>query len=334
MKFWAERHEPVELVAAVSTLAYIARMRLVAAASLVVLGTGCSWAVADEVGEGGERDASVQGTMHVESVVSYGLPSAASAGEQVRSQVTARFLRVEGLDGRTADELVGATVLPARPGSEVSQLGCSYPSEDGVPSAGGNIELLDVGEIWVHATHDGEADTLALAARAFPPVGDMISGVVYTSRDDATALPAAGSYLIETSGSASVEGFSIQVDAPPAPLDVLVSGVPINELGLDTSGEIAVGGDGWTIHWTAASPSEADIMYVEIARVDGSDDTLRCVFEDDGFGNVPAAYLGHAPGTELEIAVHRYRQTQVRLAGFDGAYVDFDFAVSARVLIQ
>ncbi len=314
-----------------AALAYIATMRLVAAASLVVWGTGCSWAVADDTGEGGERDASVQGTMHVASVVAYGAPTIPT-NEQVRSQVTARFLRVEGLDGRTADALVGATVLPARPGSEVSELGCSYLSDEGVPSGGGSIELLDVGEILVHATaEDGGGDTLALAARAFPPVGDMISGVVYTSRDDATALPPAGNYLIETTGSASVEGFAIQVDAPGAPLDVLVSGVPISELGVD--GDLAVGADGWTIHW-AAGGSDGDIIYVDVVRVDGGDEPLRCVFEDGGAGSIPAAYLGHPPGSELEIAVHRYRQTRVRLAGFDGAYVDFDFAVSARVLIQ
>src|SRR6202041_1916014 len=65
----------------------------------------------------------------------------------------------------------------------------------------GSIELIDVGDVTLRAG----ADAMPLAARAFPDVGELVSGVFYTSRDTASELPAGPTYTVEGTGSAFVD---------------------------------------------------------------------------------------------------------------------------------
>ncbi len=310
-------------------------MRLLAVLSSLLLPViGCSAAVVDEDVEDVETtEAMAYGDVAVERTESYG-PGTAG----LRTYVSARFVRLSGLDVQTAESVVGSA---ARLDPNVP-LGCSWhegTAPDAAPDAiEGSIELLDVGDILLRA---GSTAT-PLVARAFPDVGDLVSGVVYTSRDHRTALPAATTYSIEASGSVFVDGFSIQVEAPEALERVRLSQPTVGlEAQLFDAGDITVVmGEELTIGWEPGSPSSGDRIYVDVALVDDEPGAgrLLCVFDDQGTGVVPAAVVSApvgklAAGGEIEIAVHRHRLVTAKPSGIDEAVVDFDFVVMARALL-
>jgi hypothetical protein len=159
-------------------------------------------------------------------------------------------------------------------------------------------------------------------------VGDLVSGVVYTSRDPSAQLPEGGSYLIETTGSALMDGFFIQVDAPSAPQGLRLAGMVAD--GVDEA--VVAAAQPLVIGWEAGVTS--DRILLEVLPVDdGGAGAFRCVFEDDGSATVPATYLAYAPGTELDVIAHRLRETTVKLPGVDEAVVEFDYAVLARIAV-
>lgn len=303
-------------------------MRLLAA--LVALAaTGCSATVDEpvatdeDVEAAASADASVQAAVVIESTTA--LPTTPS---RVRSHVSARFLKVTGLDPQAADEVVGGgTAVVDAPE------GCVFrePDAAAVPSEG-SIELLDVGEIVVHALRSDLPDvSLPLAARAFPDVGELVSGVVYTSRDESTALPEAGTYVIETSGSPAVEGFSLRLDAPAAPEGVRLGGLDLEQ----PEAVVLVGGEPLGLSWVAGD-DETDRIVVELEPLDPSPDgisAVSCVFNDQGQALVPAAFTAFTDGSEVLVVVRRYRRREVKLPAVDEAFVDFDFAVTARVVV-
>jgi hypothetical protein len=297
-------------------------MRLAALVSLL-LATGCSAAV---VGDGPGEDvdpteANAQGALVVERV---------AAGQELSTHVSARFVRVRGgIDHQTAEQVVGSASGLAPDAA----LGCAWQdgSTEEVPTgvSDGSIELLDVGDIVLRAG----TTVMPLAARAFPDVGDLISGVVYTSRDDSTDLPAAGSYAIDVAGSPFIEGFSLQVEAPSAPTGVQLAQLGVEAQPFDAAELELTPGEDLNITWE--SDNQDDRIYVELSPGDagsrgsaprGSGATLRCVFDDVGGALVPAAMMNFSPSSEIDITVHRYRSTQ-----FDAAVVDFDFGVATRV---
>jgi hypothetical protein len=300
-------------------------MRLLVAI-IALAATGCSATVDEPIDDGeavGPTDATVQGTVVIESTTV--LPTTPS---RVRSHVSARFLRVSGLDAQSADEVVGEGTAVAN-----APTGCSFrePDAAAVPDEG-TIELLDVGDIVVHALRSDSPDvSLPLAARAFPDVGELISGVVYTSRDESTPLPEASTYVIETTGSPAVEGFSVQLDAPAAPEGVRLGGVDLEQ----PEGALLVGGESLGVSWVAGD-DETDRIVVELEPLDPSVDgaaAVSCVFTDQGQAIVPAAYTSFVEGSEVLVVVRRYRRRGVKLPTVDEAYVDFDFAVTARVVV-
>ena len=301
-------------------------MRLLVAI-LALAATGCSATVDEPVAserddvEATGADSSVQATVVIESTTT--VPTTPS---RVRSHVSARFLEVSGLDHEVADEVVGAgaAVMDA-------PTGCMFRESDvAVIPDEGTIELLDVGEIVVHALRSDLPDvSLPLAARAFPDVGELVSGVVYTSRDESVALPEAATYVIETSGSPSVEGFSLRLDAPAAPEGIRLGGVD-----LEQAEAAIISGEPLTVSWTAGD-DESDRIVVELESLDPSVDgsSVSCVFGDQGQAVVPAAFTSFVEGSELLVVVRRHRRRDVKLPGVDEAYVDFDFAVTARALV-
>jgi hypothetical protein len=302
-------------------------MRVLAAICLLAA-TGCS-ATVDEPVDDGEplaSDSAVQGTVVIESTTV--LPTSPA---RVRSHVSARFLRVSGLETQAAERVVGANASSIAD----APTGCIYQDSDvaPVPADDASIELLDVGDIMVHVLRSGMPDvTLPLAARAFPDVGELVSGVVYTSRDESTALPEASTYLIETTGSALVEGFSLRLEAPAAPTGVRLAGVDLEE----GESPIVTSGDALPLSWIA-SEDDADRIVVEVEPlepgVDGSV-AVQCIFADQGQAVVPSAYTGFASGTEIEVVIRRYRRRPVKLPSVDEAFVDFDFAVTARAIVD
>jgi hypothetical protein len=80
-----------------------------------------------------------------------------------------------------------------------------------------NLRGVDVGEVALEASQI----RATLAARAFPDVVDLVSGVVYTTRDFmADPVPGQGAYTFRVSGSAALaaHGASGQAPAPRASL--------------------------------------------------------------------------------------------------------------------
>ncbi len=299
---------------------------------LLLAATGCS-AVVDEVGEDSEsveETLVAKGNVSVERVETVGVDESS-----IRSQVSARFMRITGgLDHASAARLVGSSAPPG-----VGDSGCSrllqVPAETSSAAAKhASIELLDAGDIVIHAG----SKTLPLAQRAFPDVGDVVSGVVYSSRDDSVQLPAGGSLFIETSGSSWVDGFSAQIDAPHA-----LSGVRINDMPVDAADVLLHLGKPLNLAWTTAgSPDGAgprwpatDRVFIDLTVAPATNTTLRCVFDDLGSAQVPADVLTNlAQGADsVELMFHRHRRVTIRPDGVDRAVVDFDFMVSVQLAV-
>jgi hypothetical protein len=307
-------------------------MRLLSLAVLLLTGAGCSLAV--EEGGAGE----IEGTSVVQGNVSVERTDAVGSGTSSRTHVSARFVRVSGgIDQQTAERVVGS----ALPLDLDAPEGCAWQEPiDSAPAAAndGSIELLDLGDIVVRAG----SRTILLATRAFPDVGDLVSGVVYTSRDHSTELPEASTYSIDTAS------FSVEVDAPAMPTGVFVSQPSLSRLGvdrlfLDGSELPLTAGEDLVVGWEPGSASQGDRVYLELATYDdqGGASVLRCVFEDDGLGLVPASFNVVSPGSDVDLAVHRHRRASVSKsalsksapgpsASIDDAVVVFDFAVAAR----
>src|SRR5262249_34993147 len=140
--------------------------------------------------------------------------TATDAPSSVRSHASAYFLRLQaGADRTMAARLVGAAaVLPATGQCQpVQMLG-----DPGMPLASLDpVDLVDVGEVAIEASQV----RATLAARAFPDVVDLVSGVVYTTRDlMGDPLPGEGAYTFRISGSYALPAMALEGRAP-GPLD-------------------------------------------------------------------------------------------------------------------
>lgn len=312
-------------------------MRLLAFAMVVL--TGCS-AVVDDVGGESSRDTSaLDGS--VRAAVSVQRTESVNGSHAMRTHVAARFLRASGRMDDATRMVEGSALDPNAP------LGCTWPEDATLPSADGRIELVDVGDIVLHAegvvsARGDVSPQLALAPRAFPDVGGLVSGVVYTSRDRRTELPDGATYLFEVSGSGAFDGFSLVADAPVAPKNVRLGGA-----GFETSKAIVLrSNESVDLSWTESTEHD-DRIYVTVTSAASSasaspsgssaDDghAFTCVFEDDGAAELPASFLGFEPGAELDVMVHRHRRAAIVVSGTDyDAVVDFDFAVAAQVVVE
>ncbi len=247
--------------------------------------------------------------------------TAGDAPSALRAHASAYFLRLQaGADRTLAARLVGAAdVLPA--------VGQCQPapilSDQGMPLASlGPIDLVDVGEVSLEA-----AQTRAtLAARAFPDVIDLVSGVVYTTRDlMADPLPGAGAYTFHVSGSAAVPPMALTGQAP-APLEHLYVG------GYALRGEsLSLPREDLALTW---EPSQgADFVYVELASAeDGPLERVRCTFTNEGRAVIPAASLPRA--SAQTVAIHLVHHQDVVAAGLDRGEVRFDLATTGSVRFE
>src|SRR5207244_3759990 len=151
--------------------------------------------------------------------------------------------------------------------------------------------------------------------------------VSYTSRDAATDLPAAARYTLEATGSASVDKFAIEGDAPPAPEDVRIGDVALgdNNLAIDPQTAVKVG-------WRALDAS--DVVFVDLSASDGA--SVRCSFDDrEGAGVVPAAMVASlAASPQVAIALHRVREQGFAAPGVDAGELRFDLAVVGRAAMN
>jgi len=200
---------------------------------------------------------------------------------------------------------------------------CSEPSRE----RNGNVrlsplarvEFLDAGDVILRTN----SSSALLATRALPAVTDLISGVVYTTRDRAPEpLPAAMMYTLSTTGGGALPGFNVNAGAPPLFSGIAVGSTPLAELSA-VSARAPI-----NLSWSRGQ--SRDLVYVELGTKDGSL-TTRCTFRDDaGIGSVPAgAFSGVGPG---ELSLHRvHSEPFVSPGSVDAGEVRFDFEQSANV---
>jgi hypothetical protein len=250
----------------------------------------------------------------------------ASTEGTTRTSVAARFMRVTpSSDVAVAEQLVGSTL-------EVPAAGRCAPlhgvgATDAVAPAPGttSIDLLDVGDVSLAS---GNEPSMALATRAFPDLGDLVSGVFYTSRDAATELPAPARYVVRGTGSAAVDRFAIEAEAPSAPDDVRVGDAALAE------GVSLEEGAPAHVRWTADRGARAeDVILVDVTSTGGVG--ARCAFVDGGEGVLPASAVGAALGADgrATVTVHRVRREAFAAPGLDAGEIRFDLAVSGRATV-
>ena len=284
----------------------------------MVLGLGCATQAASEADE---TTSTIQGVIHVERT---------ATDDGATTSVSAKFLRILPSDSAAAERLVGTHVVLPSVG-ECAQLSALQPDVT-TSKLKGSVELVDVGDLTllVQGAHFGGESNLVpitLAPRAFPDVGDLASGVFYTSPDATRDLPSPARFAIKGSGASFVEPFGIDVDGPAAPSNVRLNGHRFSD-----SPKVESGRD-ITVEWDAASSDAAELVYVEIH----GETSFRCAFHDVGSATVPSDVLSRGDATAT-LSLHRLREQDVRLQlaerqGEETTTVQFDLARSGRFAI-
>ncbi len=272
------------------------------------------------------------------------------ADGQVRTHVSAKFVQVAESDRALAAELVG--VRPSLPAlgecalleelerGDVSALLAEKIANapQGRQAGGGrqaafNVDLVDVGDVrllMLDQAAAGSAATVTLAPRAFPDIGDFVSGVMYTSPDREAPLAPQAKYALGASGSAATLGFTIDVDAPPAPEDVTVRG-----------GSVTVGSD-LHVSWAKVEELMAEVVYIDLHGLDPHGaDAYRCAFADQGEAVLPRELVREGDrGRELSVSLHRLVERNATVRSDDAAEeardatIVFDFARTLRVPVR
>jgi hypothetical protein len=294
-----------------------ASMVLAAATSI-----GCSAPVVDDVADA--SGAMTEGVVLVERMV---------AGDgTTQTNVSAKFMRLTTpVDADLAERVVGAKLdLPAPGSCRPVTFGTSSTVNSEARNALGGIELIDVGDVTLRA---GTA-LMPLSVRAFPDVGDLVSGMFYTSRDAASDLPAGATYTLEGTGSGLVDRFTIDAEAPPALDDVRVSGAALADgVALDEGAPVTVV---WRDSADASSPAaRGDRVLIDLSASSGA--SIRCSFRDSGKAVLPgwilrSTTLGALPASAT-VAVHRVRERVFAAPGIDTGEVRFDISVMGRVFV-
>jgi hypothetical protein len=297
-----------------------------------LVGVGCSAPIVDDVSDA--SSGMTEGIVLVERVVSSDGPT--------QTNISAKFMHLSAsADPDLAERVVGARLELPAPGRCLA-LPQSSTENAASLAALGPIELIDVGDVIMHikaGSADAAHPSMPLAARAFPDVGDLVSGVFYTSRDAASELPAGATYVLEGSGNADhggsgalgstpVERFSIEADAPPAPDEVRVGDTSLAEgVQLDEGAPIVV-------RWRASDRGKEDRIFVDLRNAGG--DAVRCSFEDSGEATVPSSVLEDKLFTgsrATTFAFHRVRRHAFGTPGIDAGEVRFDLSIVGRATI-
>lgn len=293
---------------------------------LALLGAGCSAPVVDDVADA--SSALTEGVVLVERVV--------SGDGATQTNISAKFMRLSvASDAEMAERVVGSRLdLPSLGACMRLPVGGAGEQAASLATLG-PIELVDVGDVTMRvkapAPISGPAPTVPLALRAFPDVGDIVSGVFYTSPDAASDLPAGEAYVVDASGSSGVDHFSIEARAPSAPEDVRVGGVPLGE------GVTLEDGASAQVRWRSDDVARGDFVFIDVSGPSGA--AVRCAFQDAGEALVPGALLRSAQlgghGATATLALHRVlrRDFARSLAGLDTGEIRFDLSVVGRATL-
>jgi hypothetical protein len=262
-----------------------------------------------------------------------------------RASVSAKFMRVSPREQVLAEDLIAArAVVPAT--GECATLAsledlsvARFGSRDWQSVSGFALELLDVGDVslLLHPNDAGtqQKDTLLvpLSPRAFPDVGDLASGVFYTT-PDATLPLSSVPFELAGSGAPTLDAFVLDAGAiPEHPAGLRVAGLVAEE---EDTIEIAADAD-LALSWTRASATDASgeaLVYVDVLGTSA----YRCAFADAGAAVLPRGILGESDvGGEATISVHRVTERVVPLKQADQAAgearIHFDVASAVRVTV-
>lgn len=204
------------------------------------------------------------------------------------------------------------------------------------PKSLGTLELLDAGEVTLQT----ERTLARLVPRAFPTVSQVLSGVMYTTRDQSIdPLPAALPYRVHVEGSSALPMLDLSANAPEPLQHITVGGLPLEELWDVGSGKPV------DVTWLPAREAASNDLVVIELRGEDSGRNVLCAFKDDGgVGTVPAELTRELSGSG-SLVVHRVRRIREPLplgsSGTDAksrseniAQVDFDFDVSRSINFQ
>jgi hypothetical protein len=188
------------------------------------------------------------------------------------------------------------------------------------------VDLVPAGELSVTS----DEVTTALAARAYPDVAHLVSGIVYTSPDIVHDVQGSSGLLhFRASGSLAVPAFDTEASAPAA-LDFLtVGGTPVDsaEIALPARAESPAD---LAIVWV---PAEADDVaervdgeYLELTTADGA--FLRCVPATPGRVELPADVWSTAQTGTTNLVLHRVRTRRFQATGMASGTVQIDTATA------
>ena len=227
-------------------------------------------------------------------------------GDGTRAEAIARFVQMRsGVVDEQALRMIGAAVdFPAL--GACTQIGRGWGD---APARA--VRLADVGGVSLEAN----GVKTALAARQLPDVADLVSGVVYTGRGESALFPQVR-YTLRSTGTAEVDAFEVNANAPAEPTDVRVAG---------QDGRVAVllaPGAAVDLSWEPGAID--DLVYVDVASKDAGTPVMRCLFADNGRAAVASASFGAVE--EGTLSVHRLHREAFRARGLDSGEVRFDFA--------
>ncbi|MFT3766355.1 MAG: hypothetical protein QM820_12715 [Minicystis sp.] len=287
---------------------------------VAALAAGCATPVVDDVADA--NGAMTEGVVLVERTV--------AADGAAQTNVSAKFMRLgTPADPELAERVVGSTLELPPVGTCRRTAADRMNGKTRALGSIGAIELIDVGDVTLRTG----SSVMTLAARAFPDVGDLVSGMFYTSRDATSDLPAGATYTLEGTGSANVDRFAIEADAPAAPEDVRVDDASLGE------GPVLGAARSALLRWRAAEPAadkgRDDVVFVDVTAASGA--SVRCTFADSGQASVPAwvfgtGTLGPLPAA-ASLSMHRVRERSFAVSGIDAGAVRFDLSVVGRITV-
>lgn len=273
----------------------------------------------------------------------------------IQTQSAAQFVRA-----RASDMHALAGILASTAESSQAKSGCAWSA----PREMGNLyarpdavaELLDVGAVQLAVG----TEKVDLARRAFPDVGGVVSGIIYTSRDGRARLLPARPYGFVANDWSQHGLPGVRWMAPSSPAGIKLNGVairqhaagvsrqrgPVEAASMDQAarpwasrhGERQRGATvplfrrgGLEVHWQVPADVEpGDRMQLELGWR-GFARRLRCTFADTGSARVPEEVeLALGPA---EFTFRRVRRRGVDRNGRQKIRIRFDFAVRSGLLL-
>ncbi len=238
----------------------------------------------------------------------------------VRTQISARFLRLhEGADPRVAAELVGATAeAPSRAGCRPLGAGGSQIALGGLTP----VELARAGDVAVESSNR----PTHLTARAYPDVAHLVSGVVYTSPEITSDVPAdATSLSFRVAAGERVPALHVTVPLPRGVDDLRVNGLPLRAAVAAPIGRAPL-----TFAWSA----DEGRTFFDVAAIEagGAATRWRCVGEREGGLTLPASITLTAAA--LEVTAHHVTATAFQADALASGQVQFDTTTSGRLSLS